>query len=471
MRSIIRNSAGFLAAVFLISSVYPVKFSAEGYALSAGLAAIFLIGYFFRKNLASGISFFVEKTTLWHAIAAGAILRFALLMADDNFQISDYWDFRQIAFDMLDGQYWANPRRPPGPSWFSAFFYHFFGKGELSALIPNAALSVFQVWLIGAMGSSFFGKKAGVLAAWLAALNPEFIIEANYVTTELGFFLCIYGAIWLAFGQKTVGYLFVAGALLGLAQYFRSTAPVFFAVLVVVLIWANSGMRINLNRLGPLSVGFLLMLSPIIFFNKTELKIWSLNSYQMGGAMRFMATNPDYLGQWNPPDGHFFDSVLAKKTIPTKIHPAVFYDKLGYQLAAERFQAHVLENVAACLFFKPYNFWGDVAGVWCIENLFKNHQNRWLKLPFELWLVFSLKILLICSAFCLKDLRESKWPAGQNLMAFFLIAAVVNTFIFFYFGVSGRFHNVFTGWQCWLAAIAIQSGANAAPSTAPHISQ
>jgi hypothetical protein len=469
------------SVLFLISAVYPVSLDRWGFALSTVLLLVIGAGWVARSWWSRRGGFSLPKINIWQVLLLALALRVLLLALADLTQISDYGDFDRIALSVSQGGAWFDPGRPPGISWIAALCYYFFGVHLLVPLAANLFLQLLSIYVVWRAARIFFGERIAVGSALLLAFYPEHIIHANYLCSEPGYFLGVNlgfllyaSAIFihrrdaetqrgffkngnpLRLCVSAVGLSFLAGMSFAAAQYFRSTAPIALgAVFLVEMIffWREKGRetRLPMLRLSALAVAFLLGISPIIWHNRQNLGIWNTSSYQMGGWSMYLATNPEYLGNWNEKDVAFFDSLVAVHPPPPGQNAFVYRDSLAKELAFERFAAHPVTYFAAMLFYKPFCLWGDPSGAFWVNQQFEAGTIG--RAVFGLWLILYHKFILLMASLALWRFR---WESNFWQDAW-LVFAWLNTLAFSILGTEGRYHNVLLGWLCCWAAWLISS--------------
>lgn len=88
---------------------------------------------------------------------------------------------------------------PPGYPLFLAAIYALFGPQFRVAVFVQVILGTLVVALVYAIGARAAGRRAGLAAAWLVALNPTYVFTTNLVASENLF------VVWLALGLWFAG--------------------------------------------------------------------------------------------------------------------------------------------------------------------------------------------------------------------------------------------------------------------------
>lgn len=462
-----RLFACILSVIWIISSVYPVQLSTAGYV--ASVVTLFMLLAFYRhRHFCFGlIQRGTDRISPGTILLVGATMRIIMVLLHDNIHNADGGDFERIALEMLDGQYIMTPGRPPAPSWQTAEMYALGGMNRFLPLLPQLLWDILHLWLVYRLGTYFFDKNIGKIAALLLAFHPDHILNATEINTENGYFLLFYLGLLLLFLNsdkerkshlKRGLYALMAGMCWGLAHYFRTTTP------LALLIWgtlmlADTGGMFRRNAPG-LFAGFLIAISPLIVYNKTTYGIWSATSYQMGGWSVFLSTNPRYLGNWNKEDVQTFESRAAAHPPPSDIHPAVFRDRLAFQMALERWQQYPWHWAFSAVAFKPYCLWGDNGGGIWTQRRFADQPA--IRYALQAYFILYQKWLCLLAALGLWGLSRRADPLPPYLR-FFLWLALITTAAHTFLEVRAMYHHLFFGFMVWLAAFAIRL-----PAHKPH---
>jgi hypothetical protein len=454
-----------IAAILLISAIYPVRFDTMGWAMSAALAAFFGAMWLTQRYWTQGVEWLDQRLQIGWIMMLALIVRAVVLLTCDLTQVSDYQDFNNIALSILAGGEWFDPGRPPGVSWLAAAIYALTGQRDIwIPLVVNGLLSVAGIGLVWLLVRQVAHIRAANWAAVLMVLYPEHIIHSNYLCSEVGYFLGIYVAVWLYFA-KSAGWMhwLAAGMAVGVAHYFRSTAPLALVALVLSA-WAgghhgagllarhfNVQKNTMLRRWVALAIGFGLIVTPIVLHNQAQWRIWSLSSYHMGGWSMYLGTNPTYMGNWNHEDVAQF--VALRDALPDSMsvgQKLLHLDGVFRNMAWERWQAHPMAWFRAVLRFKPYCFWGDPSGTWWVDQQFE--RGSWQHGLAGLWLIGWHKWVLFLAGLAMWQQRDGLPPAAR----WWLWMAVLHTLVFCVMGTEGRYHNILLGGLCgwagwWLA--------------------
>lgn len=158
-----------------------------------------------------GLSF---TRKLFVAMALGLVVRFAynLLVMRDHPLWGDayayYWSGRLLAEGegfiqplpfLHDGTIRHSPDRPPGYFLFLAFWSLLGLKGYLTQKLITAVMGTATVGVAGLLGKEVVGQRIGILAAFLAALYPNFWLHDGILMSETQTILTVALCLLMAF--------------------------------------------------------------------------------------------------------------------------------------------------------------------------------------------------------------------------------------------------------------------------------
>jgi D-tyrosyl-tRNA(Tyr) deacylase len=146
-------------------------------------------------------------------------------LAPGEMQWPDAREFEAVGRSLLEsGTYGPHTLRPPGYPTLIAAVYLVFGPGLLALRLVEALLGVLSVALIGVVGARVFGRRAGLIAAALAALHPvlAFLPTIQYSENTLVLVVVLaFGATFEAWRGGGLLRWAASGALWGLALLVR----------------------------------------------------------------------------------------------------------------------------------------------------------------------------------------------------------------------------------------------------------
>ncbi len=162
------------------------------------------------------------------AVRLGLWLWFAPLAP----HIVDEQEYNRLAHNLLaHGEFAYEPGRPtslrpPLYPLLVAGVYAVAGVDNFQAVrLVQVLLSLATVWLVYRLGREAFSERVGLWAATLIAFYPTLLGMNNLILTETLFTLLLTAACYAVvryYRQEKVGYLALAGLLLGLAALTRS---------------------------------------------------------------------------------------------------------------------------------------------------------------------------------------------------------------------------------------------------------
>ncbi|HKU73280.1 MAG TPA: glycosyltransferase family 39 protein [Pyrinomonadaceae bacterium] len=199
------------------------------------------------------------------------------------FQTGSYEKFDRPARAILDGRqnlFWIDdPTRtdlvqyPPAFPVVVAFIYTI--TGERSAYSAQIVLwlvdLVLSLLLIAGIAASAFGYRVAIASGFLVALSPLFAMYGAYPSADMPTTWFVLGGNWLlllALQRRSIRLAVAAGALLGIACWFRVNPLflfVFWAVALLVLIKGPSLFKLKLS--AAVLFATVLVISPIVIRN------------------------------------------------------------------------------------------------------------------------------------------------------------------------------------------------------------
>lgn len=130
---------------------------------------------------------------------------------------------------------------PPGYPLFVAVPFAVFGQNLLAAKLPNVALGVVSCLLTYVVGARVFGRRCGLIAAFVLAIFPGQIYFSTLVMTETFFgtifiLIALLVVMWtLDQPEASRGQLLALGVLAGFAMLVRAEAMALAPA--IVLLW------------------------------------------------------------------------------------------------------------------------------------------------------------------------------------------------------------------------------------------
>src|SRR5678815_5741837 len=143
-------------------------------------------------------------------IAACAVRLAAVLWLSDTVPFSDFLYYHEAGvLQAQDWRFFFQPESvtrhlefnwwPPGYPMFLGAVYEFFGPDFRAAVFVQVLLGTATVALVLAIGTRALGRRGGLAAAWLVALDPTYVFATNLLASENLF------VVWLAAGLYVTG--------------------------------------------------------------------------------------------------------------------------------------------------------------------------------------------------------------------------------------------------------------------------
>lgn len=216
---------------------------------------------------------------IWLAVLAGLVLR---LVFGFGYWVGkplthDEREYLSLATNLVEGRGFSYPAAAPGetePERFGrAPLYPLFlaavtgptGLDALTAIrLAQSLLGALGVWLVTLVASRVAGPRAGLAAAWIAAVYPPLVWTPAYVFSETLYMALALGHVLVAgrvLGERggwgTQGRLLWCGAVGGLAALARP-AHLFF----LLLLWLWLLTKRRLRDAVLIAVGALVVIAP-----------------------------------------------------------------------------------------------------------------------------------------------------------------------------------------------------------------
>ncbi|MBO9309235.1 MAG: glycosyltransferase family 39 protein [Chloroflexi bacterium] len=178
-------------------------------------------------------------------MAVAFALRAALvLLTVPNISGGDTPGLLQYGLELVRNQMLLMPPIPPLYLLYTGVVQSVFGEGNLTIFrLLNVLWSTALVGAVFIAAEAYFNRRVAVIAAWLIAINPIFIVEAGQILTESVFLPLMFSALALhgRYTQRdalmTKRHAVLVGVLLGLASLTRAVALLLPVILVAHLLW------------------------------------------------------------------------------------------------------------------------------------------------------------------------------------------------------------------------------------------
>ncbi len=378
---------------------------------------------------------------LWSIIGLAFVLRLLNVLAiGDNFYanfLSDASTYRLWASRITAGSSYLGPAFPMGPlyPYFLALCLGI-GFSFYSALFLQAVFGTVTVFNIYKITKRIFDKKAGLIAAFMAAIYGPFIFYDGLLLSESLQLLLMSSALLLiipAKGKKirSINY-FLSGILIGLTALGRGTILIFpFLVSAYWLFKFITGERGKSNRYlkqaAVIITGTICGILPATIHNISKGELVPISSNF--GINFYIGNGPEATGAYNEPRGlnlssDFTGRQIAEKESGRKLKSAEVSD-FWFESAIDFIKDNPV-RFAARLFKKAwlYLWYFDIPQAESIQIHHRFFPVFWI-LPGGFWFVFIPGLIGII----LSARNESKW-----LLLMLLVSSVSGVMIFFAIG-------------------------------------
>jgi 4-amino-4-deoxy-L-arabinose transferase-like glycosyltransferase len=278
----------------------------------------------------------------WIVILAAALVArlVFVLSAPNEWQWPDSREYEAMALSLYEhGSYGLHTLRAPGYPTLIAGVYSIFGPHLIALRLIEALLGVLTVGLIGAVGGRLFGRRAGLVAALLAALQPvmAFLPTIQYAENTLMLLVVAgFGAMFEGWRRGGAWRWAAGGALWGLALLTRPNT-----VFALPGVWI--GLVVALRRQRKPWV-----VPALAFFAACALTVtpWIVRNHRVHGEWFFIATGGGrqvWIGN-NPHaeadsrvSGFILDSLMVAETseLPNDIARERYFYRKGLEYMRE----------------------------------------------------------------------------------------------------------------------------------------
>lgn len=189
----------------------------------------------------------MPRRDLLTVLAVALLLRLLVALFWHPEPVTDAADYLRLAQGLLDGEGFVNTRgeptswRPPGYPAFLAAVFGVVGPqlGVVRGL--QALLATGSVFLVFLLGSAWFGRKVGLIASGLLAINAAHVWTVSRMLSETVFVFVFLLSVW--FLQRGVmeskasrGWLMAAGVAMGVGTLLRGILLPFPILVVAALV-------------------------------------------------------------------------------------------------------------------------------------------------------------------------------------------------------------------------------------------
>ncbi len=418
------------------------------------LSFLFIITLIFvckRDFIIYNCGLYLNRFKIWHIIILAFLIRILYILFADNTQYSDGFQYEMMTYDICNGKYFFSAHRPTGICLVTAFFYRLFGAHIYVGLIPISVISTAQIYFIYKITENIFNKQCAIFASLLMTFFPEDIIYVNNLITDTWFFFLILLASYIIFCRKTNFInIIIVGIILGIAQYFRSTAFICLFSVIVALIFFKRRLKIlKVNyKIIIICTTFILSILPIISYNYRVLKIISISPYQQVWWSFYLSTNTKTIAEYNNEDVLLLLKEAGKRGYPSHINRIVFEDRVALDMAFERINSNVKKYLITNT-IKPFVFWGRASTYNFSEKFELSVMAQFVRVGAFLYYKIIL-ILVLMTIFMALRYRDYFW-LKSTIVNFFIIYAIIVTMSHIFLEIQGRYHFMFNPLFCILA--------------------
>ena len=288
----------------------------------------------------------LERHGLALALLAGLLARLVLISALFEWSAEplfhDDATYVRFARGLLETGRLDTHHFPVGYVLFVATFLKVFGGVAFQAIrVAHVLLGLFTVVIVSRIAGGFYGRRAGLLAAWMTALYPPLVFMNGRVMSETLFIALLMTSVHLFIEgdrRQHLGRLCLAGVLFALGSIVRSNLVLMIPFIPLWLLWRRGG-GIRWARLVPSAVCTaatvaVLMLPGLYFLStKGEFIPFATNS----GQTFYGANNPLANGGWIEVQDH--PELLQSIPAPVRESPSA-YSKAQSALAVKWIKEH-----------------------------------------------------------------------------------------------------------------------------------
>ena len=406
----------------------------------------------FRNNIV------LDNVSIRWIILAAFLLRVSWVLFSSNSQMSDFLEYDEMAKNISNGESileYISSSRNVGAGVFFGFIYYLFGYNQDIPLIFNAVLSTLQLFFVYRIIIKINGKNTALISCLILALFPEHILLNNLFSTDILFstLICLSIYIFSNLNQETSKYnsllLIFAGVSLGLAHWTRSTAPIFLiSSIIYFLLFSKETLRLRFLRNLFLTIGFFLVISPIIHYNYSNSSKFDIKPIhgQMGTSLLIgtFYNGDGRFKTWNKKEDHEFLSKSLEEyknagfdNSPHNIKS--LKDKVYSKIAIDRINENPFSFLKLILKHKMTNLWGIVAGLsFSIDN---SSVNKYKSYIWGFSEIFHRVIIFLCSISMILLIVIKRNIIDIRFI--FVIAAILTSISHIFLESHPRYHHMF----------------------------
>jgi 4-amino-4-deoxy-L-arabinose transferase-like glycosyltransferase len=397
------------------------------------------------------------------AIALAVRLTYVFTSRRDWYPAGDAYFYHQTANYLAAGKWFISPfaphahvqaaEHPPLYSMFLAIPSLLGLHSTLTHVLWSCAVGVGTVVLVGLIGREVRGERAGVIAAFIAAIYPNMWGPDGTLEAEtLGMFMVAL-AVLLAYRywkQPSRARIVWLGVVCALAALTRSELVLLLPLLVLplVLLQRERPVKERWKALGIATVAMVLVIAPWTIYNETRFEHTVVLSTQLGPMLSSANCDSTYYGNaW----GYFDIACTMAVDEAHGLKPGTdesVVDKIDRKAAIDYIKGHLsrlpqVENVRLT----------RMAGlvrptIYVSMDIVLDGRERWL----AWWALYSFYAVAVLAIFGALDFRRHS--SGVPLFPLLApIGVVIVTTLTAY--ASTRFRSTAEPVLCVLAALAI----------------
>jgi 4-amino-4-deoxy-L-arabinose transferase-like glycosyltransferase len=263
-----------------------------------------------------------ERDLWWLAIIAVVVLAFVLrvwdlenslpLSIDDGMNIPSVW--RMLADRVDTGLLSDDTNTTQLYPWLLGLSVRIFGYNFVGARMVDAVLGTFGVIALFILADALFNRKVALLAALIFATFPPHLHFSRLMFSHMGD--ATFGTFAIAFLARAMKYnrrsdWVLAGAGLGLSQYFFEAGRLFFPPLIAI--WLGVIALFNFKRIKQFAPGFgVFIITTLLVVMPAYYGVFA-NNRIINTQLNRSGVGLDYWMQlWNSGDTqYFFNRILS----------------------------------------------------------------------------------------------------------------------------------------------------------------
>jgi hypothetical protein len=238
------------------------------------------------------------------ALATVVIVRIVVAVAYDGVLSGEPGVYHGRAESLATGSCcpWEQPiSRPPGYTFVLAAAYALGGPTAFAAETLNVGFAVATGLIVMALARHAYGGPAGAVALLLYGLWPAgalmIVVRIPHSVYDLAFVAAAWAVVATPPGWR---WSTLAGAVLGISQYFRPTSYLLLPLFMLARVWDGGRWRQLLGGAAiPMLLGFVLVLVPIMAWNLSTRGVLDVSTSSFGGGSLYHGTNLASGGRWS----------------------------------------------------------------------------------------------------------------------------------------------------------------------------